>query len=338
MSSSPEPARLWQIAPLSVLGMVAAALAVRVSTGWPAALSALAVACIALVAAVFRVVVLRPDRLVNSLRTKEELVELAESSSAEGTFGARSAEMVGRSARFNDTSVAEILTPRTSIVALGSDALGADLAELAVHTGFSRALIHGTDLDDIVGVVHVKALLDFPPEQRAQVPLATLCQDALIVPETCSLRDLLGEMRAARSWLAVVLDEYGGTAGLVTMEDVLETLVGEIDDEHDRAPRRRRIVRLAGTSVLPGDMNLAEVAEVIGVALPDGPYETLSGFVMERLGRVPAQGDRFDDGEHHFEVLEMDRHRVSAVRVSRPSLVGEPTLDGGKPARGAVNR
>lgn len=319
MSSSPAPARLWQIAPLSVLGMVAAALAVRVSAGGWTAASVGAVAAAALATAVFRVGVLRPDRLVSSLRTKEEIVELVESSSAEGTFGARSAEMVSRSARFNDTSVAEILTPRTSIVALGADALGADLADLAVRTGFSRALIHGADLDDIVGVVHVKALLDFPPEERAAVALISLCHEVLIVPETRSLRDLLAEMRAARSWLAVVLDEYGGTAGLVTMEDVLETLVGEIDDEHDREPGRRRVVRLAGTSVLPGDMNLAEVADAIDIALPDGAYETLSGFVMERLGRIPQRGDHFEFEEHRFEVLEMHRHRVAAVRVSRPS-------------------
>ena len=302
--------------------MVAAALAVRLSSESWTAVSVAAVLLVGFATSVFRVGVLRPDRLVNSLRTKEEIVELAESSSAEGTFGVRSAEMVGRSARFNDTSVAEILTPRTSIVALGADALGRDLAELAARTGFSRALLHGTDLDDIIGVVHVKALLDVAPAERAAVPLVSLSHEVLMVPETCSLRDLLGEMRVARSWLAVVLDEYGGTAGLVTMEDVLEALVGEIDDEHDRASGRRRVVRLAGTSVLPGEMNLAEVADAIDIALPDGAYETLSGFVMERLGRIPQRGDHFEFEEHRFEVLEMHRHRVVAVRVSRPSQVG----------------
>lgn len=323
MSTPPVERRLWRSALVSLLGMAAGALAVRLLGGVPEAVVAVTVALVAFVVAVARAIVLRPDRLLSASRTKEELVELVESSSADGTLGARLAQLLTRSARFNDTTVAEILTPRTAIVALPESAVGADLAELARRSGLSRALLHRGDLDDVVGVVHVKSLLNLDPAEREMAPLAALATEVLPVPQTLPLRDLLAEMRSRRTWLAVVLDEYGGTAGIVTVEDVLEALVGDIDDEHDRALGRRRVVRLAGTSVLPGDMNLAEVDEAIGLELPEGPYETLGGFVMTRLGRIPNAGDGFDLAGHRIEVLEMDRHRVAAVRVVEPTVVRE---------------
>lgn len=315
MSSSPVPSRLWNTALLSIVGFGAGALVVRVLASASTFATIGAVAAVALAVAVFRVAVLRPDKLLSVLRTKEELIELAETSRADGSIEERSAQMLSRSARFNDITVSEILTPRTSIVALPMEATGADLDELSQRSGLSRALLYRGDIDDIAGVVHVKSLLHLPPEERAGVALGELSQDVAMVPETRSLRDVLAEMRHEHSWLAVVLDEYGGTSGIVTIEDVLEVLVGEIDDEHDRGARRR-VVRLAGTSVLAGDMNLAEVAEVTGAPLPDGPYETLGGFVMAQLGRVPERGESFVHEGSRFEVLDMDRHRITAVRVS----------------------
>lgn len=324
MSGWLGPVGAWWISAVTLCGAgVGAAIAQWVTPGRPAITIAVGVVA-AVVVAALRVAFVRPDRAMSTMRTKEELVELAESSRDGGVLEARSAELVSRSARFRETTAADVLTPRTSIVSLSATATGAELAAISQSTGFSRVPVYDTDLDDVVGTVHVKSLLSYDADRRASVPLSELVTDVLVVPETSLLPDLLAEMRARATTLAVVLDEYGGTAGIVTIEDLVEELVGEIDDEHDRRSRHRHVVRLAGTVILPGRLNLSEVADAIGIDLPDeGGYETLAGFVMDRLARVPDVGDRFDFEGVGFDVLEMDGHRVATVRVSQPEVVAE---------------
>jgi CBS domain containing-hemolysin-like protein len=153
--------------------------------------------------------------------------------------------------------------------------------------------------------------------------VSTIAGEAWVVPESADLADLLADFRRLGTHLAVVVDEYGGTAGVLTLEDVLEELVGEIDDEHD-APLlqpRLAVVLPAGTHELPGTLHPDEVADACGFQMPDGPYETLAGFVLERLGRIPEPGDGFDDDGWHLEVVEMDRLRVASVRLVAPAVV-----------------
>lgn len=290
------------------------------SEGWLAAIGLVVVVGLSALWAMLS----RPDRRLGSLSTKAELVAAAAAAAAataphpQGPVALRSVAMLRRSAVFSERTVAEVLTPRTSMVSLGADATGADLAELSQRTGLSRVIVTGGDLDDIVGQVHIKNLLAVAEPQRAAALLGDLAVEVMMVPASLRLVELLREMRVAASPIAVVLDEYGGTAGLVTVEDVVEELVGEIDDEHDRAGARRHPVQFGGTSVLPGGLNLAEVEELVGLCLPHGRYETLGGFVMERVGAVPEVGDRFEFAGYRFEVLDMLRRRVMSVRVIEP--------------------
>src|SRR5687767_3726817 len=138
---------------------------------------------------------------------------------------------------------------------------------------------------------------------------------AFVVPETRDLADLLADLRRMGSHLAIVVDEHGGTAGIITLEDVLEEIVGEIDDEHDRpAPQLTRVQR-AGEWLLPGTLHRDEVFDTCGFSVPDGDYETLAGFVLDRLGRIPEVGEGFEHDGWHLDVVELDGHRVATVRL-----------------------
>src|SRR5690349_14432545 len=162
----------------------------------------------------------------------------------------------------------------------------ADVVALARKSGHSRFPVIDDDLDDVVGIVHLKSAVAVPRERRDEVPVAAIMSEALRVPETVRLDPLLVELRALGLQLAVVVDEYGGTAGVVTLEDLVEEIVGEVADEHDRS-RPGIVHRRDGTWVVPGLMRPDEVRERTGVAVPDGPaYETLGGFMMAALGRV----------------------------------------------------
>ena len=256
-----------------------------------------------------------PTEELSQVRSRHELAKLVESSGAQGSLEPAEVELLTRTFRFRDKDAAEALTPRTAVVALSVDDCGADLRQRSAETGFSRFLLYGADLDDVVGLVHVKALFDIEPERRDTVPLVELRTDVLVVPESRPLDGLLLEMRASRVYLAVVLDEYGGTAGIITLEDLLEEIVGEIDDEHDQATDRAPVWSWGGTSVLAGRLSLDEVYDSTKLRLPEGDYETLAGFVLDQLGHIPEVGDGFTYENWSIDVLEMDRHRVASVRL-----------------------
>jgi CBS domain containing-hemolysin-like protein len=197
---------------------------------------------------------------------------------------------------------------------IGRDATVADLASLALATGHSRFPIVGDDLDDVVGVVHAKDVLRVAPDERTRMPVVELASPATFIPEGRDLESLLTEMRAGGVQLAVVADEYGGVAGIVTLEDLLEEIVGEIEDEYDAVPVTSPLP--SGSAVLDGSLHLDEVEEAVGLHLPEGPYETLAGFVLARLGHLPAVGERVRHDGWDLEVLEMDRRRIASVRAT----------------------
>ena len=259
-----------------------------------------------------------PTEELSQVRSRHELAKLVESSGVQGSLQPAEVELLTRTFRFRDKVVAEALTPRTAVEALSVHEHGRDLRERSIETGFSRFVLYDADLDDVVGLVHVKALFDVEPERREDVPLAELRTDVLMVPESRPLDGLMLEMRASAVYLAVVLDEYGGTAGLITLEDLLEEIVGEIDDEHDRAANRSPVRSYGGTSVLPGRLSLDEVYDSTKLRLPDGDYETLAGFVLDQLGHIPEIGDGFTFDGWAIDVIEMDRHRVASVRLVAP--------------------
>jgi CBS domain containing-hemolysin-like protein len=165
--------------------------------------------------------------------------------------------------------------------------------------------------------VHVKDVYRVPYEERSRHPVERLMAPAFVVPETRDLADLLADLRREGSHLAIVVDEHGGTAGIITLEDILEEIVGEIDDEHDRPTRRLTRVQRPGEWLLAGTLHRDEVFDACGFLVPDGDYETLAGFVLATLGRIPDVGDGFDHDGWHIEVVELDGRRIATVRLRR---------------------
>ncbi len=225
--------------------------------------------------------------------------------------------LLSRSVRLADKVVADVLVPRVDVHALALDATGADVLALALETGRSRFPVVDGDLDHVVGVVHVKSLLDVDPDRRAGVPVAEVWRPPLAVPETLKLDGLLAIMREEATPLAIVVDEHGGTAGLVTEEDVVEELVGEIADDFDPVPEPR-VTRERGATVLSARLTLDEVRDAVGLDLPEGPYETLAGFVVARHGRLPGPTATVEHEGWRIEVLAVDQRRVERVRVVAP--------------------
>ncbi len=192
-----------------------------------------------------------------------------------------------------------------------------DLVRLARRTGHSRFPVVGADWDDIDGIVHVKKAIAVPYDRRGDVPVSALMVQAVLVPETLRLDPLLLQLRQGGMQLAVVIDEYGGTSGVVTLEDLVEEIVGEVNDEHDRSQTTGRQLR-DGSWTVPGMWRPDEVRARVGVAIPDGPaYETVGGWVMSTLGRVPSVGDTVTADGWTARVVDMDGHRVDRVRLER---------------------
>jgi CBS domain containing-hemolysin-like protein len=219
---------------------------------------------------------------------------------------------------FGDLDASEVMVPRPDIDAAPSNASVAEIQELMRVTGHSRIPIHGGDLDDILGLVHVKDFMvdDVDPDAPLE---ENLIREALVVPETAPLRSVLTEMRQGRSHLAVVVDEHGSTAGIITLEDIAEELVGEIADEHD--PREQRVsVEPGGRIIASGTVRPDELSRY-GVVLSTGDYETIGGLVMDRLGRVPRRGDRIEDRGWRLRVRSTDGRRVGEVEIT-PSEEG----------------
>jgi magnesium and cobalt exporter, CNNM family len=262
---------------------------------------------------------IEPQEELRSVRALEELDLLFRSSSEEGTIDEESLHLLTRAVRFSEKSAVDALVPRLETIGVAVDETVADLTARAVTTGFSRFPVYDGDLDEIVGVSHVKDAFAVPFDQRASTSVRSVMAEPLVVPETMQLSGLLVLLREQATHLAVVVDEHGGTAGVITLEDVLEEIVGEIDDEHDRpAPPLTRVQR-PGEWVLGGGLHRDEVFDACGFELPDGPFETLAGFVLDSLGRVPTEGDSFEHGDWTVVVREMDRLRVAEVALTERS-------------------
>jgi CBS domain containing-hemolysin-like protein len=276
-----------------------------------------------------RAVGVEPQEELSAGRSAEELAALVRHSAAAGTLDQQTATLLTRSLGFSTRTAADVMTPRVRTIVLQRDQSAADVVALARRSGHSRFPVLDGDLDDVVGVVHLKSAVAIPRDRRDDVPVAAIMSEALRVPDTVRLDPLLVELRAIGLQLAVVVDEYGGTAGVVTLEDLVEELVGEVSDEHDRS-RPGVVHRRDGAWTVPGLMRPDEVRERTGIDVPDGPaYETLGGFVMAGLGRIPAVGDEVAVDSAIVRVERMDGRRVDRVKLvatARPGPAGgEPS-------------
>ncbi|MFY1689015.1 hemolysin family protein [Plantactinospora sp. WMMB782] len=299
-----------------------------------------------------------PQEELASARSPEELGLLAAISAQAGALPRETAMLLQRTIRFGDKRAAEAMTPRVDVVALPATAPVAELLALAQQTGRTRFPVYEETVDLVTGVAGVVEALGVPPHRREFTTVAAVAREPVYVPESLDLDGVLAALRAAGADLAIVVDEYGGTDGVVTVEDLVEELVGEIADEFDpvaeepvpvagrpapggagsapgaagtveytagagRGAVEERPVELTAPGgeravLVDGVLRADELAEQVGFRLPEGPYETLGGFLLARFGHIPKGGETVEEQGFEFTVVEVVRHRIEQVRVVRP--------------------
>lgn len=277
--------------------------------------------------ALIRKLGIEPREELSHVRSLPELAVVIEASAEEGTLAGTASRLLSRSVRFAEKTAADALVPRVAVRGLPRDGTVADVVAAARETGYSRLPVFGADIDDICGIVHVKAAHTVPAEERAVTPVTAVMTDILAVPETRELVDVLADMRGTRNHLVVVVDEYGGTAGILTLEDVVEEIVGDIADEYDPLTPAVAVASRPGEFVVAGSLHPDEVEEATGFEVPEGEYETLAGFVLDRLGHIPEAGERFEHDGWTLEVVALDRRRITEVRLRLPAVGGEQPHD-----------
>ncbi|OII08340.1 hemolysin family protein [Curtobacterium sp. MCBA15_005] len=270
--------------------------------------------------AVLRSLGIEPQEELSGARSAEELTSLLRRSASEGSLEQDTATLLERTISFSELSASDVMTPRPRLSTIRVSESAEDVIALARKTGFSRFPVIEEDADDVVGIVHVKQAVAVPREKRPEVPVGALMTDAERVPETMPGDTLLAEVRGRGYQMVIVVDEYGGTAGVVTLEDLIEEIVGEVSDEHDRA--RIDVVRSRDWLTFPGLLRPDELEDRAGVKVPEeGPYETVGGFVMSTLGRLPVVGDEVPLDGGVFRVERLDGRRIDRIRwtPTRPS-------------------
>jgi CBS domain containing-hemolysin-like protein len=259
-----------------------------------------------------------------SLVSEEELRLILAGAEEAGTIEAQEEEMIHSILELEETPVREIMTPRVEMVAIEAEASLEDFLHLFREHRYSRVPVYRESVDHIVGIAYAQDLLDYRCQEDLKGrTVASIAHPPYFVPENMDAWSLLKELRRRKVHMAIVVDEFGGTAGLVTLEDVIEEIVGEIYDETDE-PEDAPIKRLAdGALSIQAQTPIDEVSEALGVELPEGEYDTLSGFLYERFGRIPGVGESVEWQGFRFVVESADQRRIERVRVERLVEHGE---------------
>jgi CBS domain containing-hemolysin-like protein len=254
---------------------------------------------------------------------EEDLLRLMELEENQGSMEEDERTMIRGVFGLDETTVREIMTPRIDIAALDTESTAADAVKLIVESGYSRIPLYEKNADTIVGVIYAKDLFRFLADGRMPDQLTDIARKPYFVPDSKRVDDLLTEMRKQRTHMAIVVDEYGGTAGLVTIEDMLEEIVGEIEDEHDVA--EEHIVRISDTeALLEGRVSIDDVNEMFHSSINAQDFDTIGGCVVHMLGRMPVVGDEAETDGLKLRVLAVDGHRVKRVRLTAVPKPLEP--------------
>lgn len=259
-----------------------------------------------------------PREELAGLRSLQELDMIVRASSAEGELGAHETSLLTRAISFVERRAGDVMVPRVAVQGVETSSSVAELRQLARDTGHSRFPVYEGDVDRVTGIAYVKDTFPVPPENRDTVKVEAIAADAMVVPESMRLDTLLLRLQNTRRTIAVVVDEYGGTAGIVTVEDIVEEILGEIQDEYDTEP-----VPDGDEGILPGSLHRHEVEDLTGFEWPEGGYETLSGFVTAQLDRFPRQGDTVHVSGYRVEVLDVDEHVATRLRIRHEPVDGE---------------
>jgi putative hemolysin len=254
--------------------------------------------------------------------TQEELRDLV---AAHESLTSDERKLIDEVFRAGDREVREVMTPRTEVTFLDASMTASRAAKLVAESNWSRFPVAGRDEDDVVGFVHVRDLfLPGHPAGRAAT-VGDLAREVKRLPGTAAVLTALSEMRRENQHMAIVADEYGGTDGIVTLEDLIEEVIGEIYDEYDEEVATEEDAAPDGPQEVDGLLNLDDFTEVTGLRLPEGPYETVAGYVLAELGRLPEVGDTVEVDGRALTVLELDGRRIARLSVARPAPVEDDT-------------
>lgn len=265
-----------------------------------------------------RLAALLPGRTPDTTEALEqEIQELLEEGEEQGLISSMEEKMINSIFDFRETRVGEIMTPAVEIEAAEEKTTFADLVELFIEKGFTRVPVFRDTLDNIVGILHVKNLLKIFSPSSKDIPLSELLNPPYFVDEKKLIVDLLVEFQKRKVHMALVLDEFGSVRGLVTLEDVLEEIVGEIDDEHDVEDHDEIQELGLETILVQARVDIEEVEERFHVEMPEGPYESVGGLVVHVLGRLAVSGDQVDVGGLRFLVQSASRRHIKMVRITR---------------------
>jgi CBS domain containing-hemolysin-like protein len=263
-----------------------------------------------------RIMRIEPPEELGQSHDIQEIAMIIEQSARDGTLGEGERRLMSGAISFGERDAASAMVPRTEVTAVPITATPEEIEQVVVASGHTRLPVYERDLDHVLGFLHSKDLLEVPRDNRRRPVSSALVRKMMVVPESRKLRSLLADMRRGRHHLALVIDEHGGSAGVVTLEDVLEEVVGEIRDEHDAS--ELGVEDLGGGGYLvPGGLRVDEAKELIGIDLPPGEYDTVAGFLMDALGRIPKRGDEVGVADWRLRVRSMQRRRVVQVVIER---------------------
>src|SRR6478609_9439787 len=251
-------------------------------------------------------------------QTREDLVEILRDAQSNGLIGTDTLKMLEGALAVSELQVGDIMIPRSQMVSLPADAAFLDLMKMVVESGHSRFPVHGDDKDNILGILLAKDLLQGIVSDGGTGQVRELLRPAILIPESKRLNVLLKEFRLSRNHMAIVVDEYGGVAGLVTIEDVLEQIVGEIDDEHDDAedPEALIAAQADGQFVVDALTPIGDFNQRFGADFADDEYDTIGGLVTAAIGHLPEAGEELTLGRFGFRVARADARRLHALHVS----------------------
>ncbi len=250
--------------------------------------------------------------------TLQDVVGILRDAQQAGLIGADTLRMMEGARSISELSVGDVMVSRAQMISLPVDATLQDIIEEVIDSGHSRFPVHGEDKDEVLGILLAKDLLRGVVAGQAPAGIRELLRPAVLIPESKKLNVLLKEFRLSRNHMAIVVDEYGGVAGLVTIEDVLEQIVGEIDDEHDEAVDDSKLIAVQadGQYVVDALTPIEDFNARFGASFPDDEYDTIGGLVTEAIGHLPETGEELTLDRFVFRVIRADARRVQAFRVT----------------------
>lgn len=247
--------------------------------------------------------------------TEEDIKNIVKEGGETGVIEEEEREMIQSIFDFSDTTVMEVLTPRIMVFALDMKKTLGEVWDEIVEQGFSRIPVYDGTIDKIVGILHIKDLLKYDRNRDKNVKLKELIKEVLFVPITKNLGEMLEDFKKKRTHIAIIIDEYGGTEGIVTIEDLIEEILGEIQDEFDQEDE---VIKKIGEKIfdIRGDMVVEEVNEEFGINIPlSNEYDTISGYIHDELGKMAEVSDQIRGDDFILKIMEMDNKRIEKVRV-----------------------